>query len=202
MTHGHFRAQTGWVRAVIAWAYGVLTPQLRGGPSWIDTDLYDFDAKSEQDAGPEQVKAMIRTLLADRFKLVAHRDTQELQAYALVIGKNGSKMQEAKQGNKNYINWTGSGQVEFTECNLLGLINVLSGALGSPVIDETGLKGLYSFKLEFTDPRAPQPAGAADADARPSLFAAVQDQLGLKLESRKGPAEVLLIDHIERPSEN
>jgi uncharacterized protein (TIGR03435 family) len=202
VTHGHFRAQTGWVRGVIAWAHGVLSPQLRGGPSWIDTDLYDFDAKSDQDAGPEQIRAMIRTLLADRFTLVAHRETQALQTYTLVIGKNGSKMQEAKQGTKNYINWTGSGQVEFTECNMLGLINVLSGVLGSPVNDETGLKGLYSFTLAFTDPRAPQPPGAAEADARPSLFAAVQDQLGLRLESRKGPAEVLVIDHIERPGEN
>jgi bla regulator protein blaR1 len=145
---------------------------------------------------------MLRTLLADRLKLVAHRETQELQAYTLVIGKNGSKMQEAKQGNKNYINWTGLGHVEFTECNMLGLINVLSGVLGSPVIDGTGLKGLYSFELEFADPRVLQATGAPEGDARPTLFAAVQDQLGLKLESGKGPAEVLVIDHIERPSEN
>ncbi len=187
VSHGQFRAQTGWVRGVIAWAHDVLAVQVRGGPSWIDSDLYDFAANAaDKDAGPEQIKAMIRALLADRFKLVVHHETQELQAYTLVIGKNGSKMEESTEGKKNYINWTGSGQVEFTECSLLCLINVLSTTLGSPVIDQTGLKGQYTFKLEFTDPRAPTPRndGPPQADARPSLFAAVQDQLGLKLEAK------------------
>jgi uncharacterized protein (TIGR03435 family) len=82
---------------------------------------------------------------------------------------------------------------------MLGLINVLSSLLGSPVLDETGLKASYSFSLEFTDPRDPRPR---DANSRPDLFTAVQEQLGLKLEAKKGPVEVLLIDHIERPSEN
>ncbi len=202
VTHGRFKATNGWVRGVIAWAYGVLTPQVRGGPSWIDSDLYDFDARSDQqDAGPQQVQTMLQALLADRFKLVAHKETQEIQAYTLTIGKGGSKMEEAKEGTRNYINWTGSGQVEFVQANMLGLINVLSAVLSSPVIDNTGQKGLYNFKLEFTDPRVPQAPGAA-GDSRPSLFTAVQDQLGLKLESKKGPAEVLVIDRMERPSEN
>ena len=200
--HGQFKAATAWPRGVIAWAYDVLTAQVRGGPAWLDSERYDFDARSDQkDAGPKQVQVMLQALLADRLKLAVHRETQELQVYTLTIGKNGSKMEVSKDGFKNYINWTGPGQVEFTECNMLGLINVLTGMLGAPVIDQTGLKGQYTFKLEFTDPRlltAGQPAG----ESRPDLFTAVQDQIGLKLEGKKAPAEVLIIDHIERPSAN
>ena len=82
---------------------------------------------------------------------------------------------------------------------MLGLINVLSSLLGSPVLDDTGLKGSYNFSLEFTDPRDPRPR---EANSRPDIFAAVQEQLGLNLEAKKGPVEVLIIDHFERPSEN
>jgi uncharacterized protein (TIGR03435 family) len=97
-----------------------------------------------------------------------------------------------------YINWTGPGQLTLTG-PIEGLINVLSSSLGSPVLDCTGLKGSYNFSLAFTDPRDPRPR---DADSRPDLFAAVQEQLGLKLEAKKSPVEVLIIDHIERPQEN
>ena len=147
---------------------------------------------------------MVQTLLADRFKLVVHRESQETEVYTLVVGKKGSKMQEAKDGRKNYINWTGPGDVTFTECNVLGLINVLSGTLGSPVIDKTGLKGFYNFSLEFTDPRflRPQSGGQLPADSNPDLLAAVQEQLGLKLEMQKNPVDILVIDHIEMPSPN
>ena len=202
VTHGQFKAVTGWPRGVIAWAYNVLTAQVLGGPDWIDRDRYDFDARSERrDAGPEQVRSMLKGLLADRLKLAAHRETQQMQGYTLTIGKNGSKMQESTEGHKNFINWTGPGQVEFTECNMLGLINVLTGMLGAPVIDQTGLHGEYTFKLEFTDPRFLKAAQTAD-ESKPDLFTAVQDQIGLKLEAKRAPTEVLVIDSIERPTAN
>ena len=201
VTHGRFRAQTGYVRGVIGWAYHVLATQVKGGPDWIDREPYYFDARAENpDAGPDQIRAMLQTLLTDRFKLVAHRATQQAHVYTLAVGKNGSKMQEVKDGRKNYINWTGLGQVTFIENQtMLGLINVLSSLLGSPVLDDTGLKGSYNFSLEFTDPRDPRPR---EANSRPDIFAAVQEQLGLNLEAKKGPVEVLIIDHFERPSEN
>jgi uncharacterized protein (TIGR03435 family) len=203
--HGRFIAQTGYVRGVIGWAYDILASQVRGGPDWLDREPYDFEAKADNpNADENQIRAMIQTLLADRFKLAVHRQTQEAQVYTLVVGKNGSKMQEAKEGSKNYINWTGMGQVAFTECNMLGLINVLSGMLASPVLDKTGLEGLYNFKLEFTDPRFPPPKGGSQLslESRPDIFTAVQEQLGLRLESTKGPVEFLVIDHVERPSGN
>jgi uncharacterized protein (TIGR03435 family) len=111
--HGRFIAQTGWVRAVIGWAYNVLpAAKVHGGPTWIDRDLYDFEAKAEDpDAGPDQIRAMIQTLLVDRFKLVVHRETQQEQIYTLVVRKNGSKMQEAKEGRRDHIDFTGPGQI-------------------------------------------------------------------------------------------
>jgi bla regulator protein blaR1 len=205
VTHGRFKADAGWVRGVIAWAYNILAVQVRGGPDWIDSDRYDFIARTEgADIPPDQVRIMLQALLADRFKLTAHRETRELTAYTLVVGKNGSKMEEAKNGRRNFINWTGRGQVTFTECNLLGLVNVLSSTLGSPVVDKTELKGQYNFKLEYTDPRGMRPGsdGQLPTDSFPDIFGAVQQQLGLKLEAQKAPVETLVIDHIERPSEN
>jgi uncharacterized protein (TIGR03435 family) len=147
---------------------------------------------------------MVRTLLADRLKLVVHRDSKEMQAYTLIVGKGGSKMQEAKEESKPYINWAGKGKAVFTKCNMLGLITVLAGALGSPVRDSTGLKGFYNFSLEFADPgdQRVQNGGQTQVDSAPDIFTAVQEELGLKLESNKGPVEVLVIDHVERPSEN
>jgi uncharacterized protein (TIGR03435 family) len=153
--HGRFIAQTGWVRAVIGFAYNVLPPvKVHGGPTWIDTDLYYFEAKADDpSAGPDRIRAMMQTLLVDRFKLVVHRATQEEQVYTLVVGKNGSKMQEAKDGRRGRIDYTtGPGKIIFTECGLAGLTNALSNMLESPVLDNTGLKGFYNFSLEYVDP--------------------------------------------------
>jgi uncharacterized protein (TIGR03435 family) len=179
--------------------------QVHGGPAWLDTERYDIVAKAQSaDADYGQIKEMMRSLLADRFKLVVHRETQDLHVYTLVIGKNGSKMQEAGDGKKSYVNWLGPGHVVFTEGNMLGLINVLSGALGSPVVDKTGLTGLYNFKLEFTDPRFQRQGNGSQSpvDSPPDIFGAVQDQLGLRLEAKKGPVDVLVVDHAERASAN
>jgi len=124
---------------------------------------------------------MLQTLLTNRFKLIAHHETQEGQIYTLTVGKNGSILQDAKEGRKNYINWTGPGQVTFTEnSTLLGLVNILSSLLGSPVLDPR--------------PRQTDPA--------PDLFTAIQEQLGLRLQAAKGAVEVLVVDHMERPTAN
>jgi len=206
--HGRFGAQVAQVRAVIGWTYGVRGPTLvHGGPDWLDREPYDFEAKAgNPDANEDQIWAMVRTLLADRFKLAVHRETHEAQVYALVVGKSGSKMQET-EGQKNYINWMGPGQVVFSEADTSGLISILSSMLESPVLDKTGLKGFYNFKLEFTDPQLQkrlqsQNGGQLPLETRPDIFAALQEQLGLKLDGTKGPVEIVVIDHVERPSQN
>jgi uncharacterized protein (TIGR03435 family) len=200
VTHGRFKAETGYVRGMIGWAHHVLAAQVKGGPDWIDSEPYYVDARAENpEAGPEQIRAMLETLLADRFKLTVHRETQEGQVYDLVVGKNGPKLEDAKDGRRNLINWTGLGQVTFTEnSTLLGLINILSSLLSAPVLDKTNMRGSYNFSLHFIDPRFPHP----QQDDSPDLLTAVQEQLGLRLQAVKGPVEVLVIDHIERPSAN
>jgi uncharacterized protein (TIGR03435 family) len=201
VTHGRFRAEIGLVRGIVGYAYDVMGAQVKGGPDWLDREPYFVDARSEDSAaGPDQVRLMLQTLLADRFKMTVHRETQQGQVYKLVVGKNGSKLKDVKEGRKNLIEWSGPGQVTFTEnSTLLGLINILSNMLGSPILDETGLVGSHTFSLEFTDPRDLRPR---QADSRPDLLDAIQEQLGLQLQATKGSVEVLVIDHIERPSTN
>jgi uncharacterized protein (TIGR03435 family) len=200
-SRGRFRAEIGFVRGVLALAYDVSPALIKGAPDWLDREPYNIDARAEDpQAGPDQIRVMLQALLADRFKLVVHRDTQQIQTYTLVIGKNGSKLQEAKSGRSNYINWSGPGRATFTEnSTLLGLTNVLSGVLESPVVDETGLKGTFNFSLDFKDPRDPRPT---QPDSSPDIFTAVQDQLGLQLQATKRPTDVIVIDHMERPSPN
>ena len=137
---------------MIAFAHGVHAAQVHGGPAWVDTEQYDVLAKAASpDAGPDQIKAMVRSLLADRFKLVVHRQTQELPVYTLVVGKNGSKMQDAKEGEKTQVAFVGGGHLVCTRTNLLGLIITLSNTIETPVIDKTGLTGFYDFTLEWRD---------------------------------------------------
>lgn len=203
-SHGTFTAHDAWVRAMVAVAYGVHAAQVHGGPAWIDTEQYDVMAKAESaDAGLDQMRPMLRTLLVDRFKLAAHHETKEGPIYTLSMGNSGSKMQEARDTEKTYVSAVARGHLVCTRINMLGLVIMLSNTLGTPVIDKTGLTGFYDFSLEWTDPLArPANGSAQPADAPPDLFAAVQDQLGLKLEAAKGPVEVVVIDHIEKASEN
>ena len=121
--HGRFIAQVGWVRGVIGYAYNVLPAvKVHGGPAWIDTDRYSFQAKAEDpNAGPDQIRAMMQTMLVDRFKLVVHRETQQEQVYTLVVGKSGSKMQEAQDGRRAHVDSPGPGQIVCTECPLMAL---------------------------------------------------------------------------------
>lgn len=205
VSHGRFKAEVAVLRSVIGWANGVPGVQVHGGPEWVDREAYRFDAKAENaEAGPDQIKMMLETLLEDRFKLSVHRETREGRIYTLIVGKNGPKMEEAKSEGMPFGNWTGPGKATFTHMNLLGLVNVLSSMLEAPVVDKSGLKSFYNFKLEYEDPRfqRAQTGTQPPADSGPNIFTAVEEQLGLKLEASKGPMEVLVIDHIERPSAN
>jgi uncharacterized protein (TIGR03435 family) len=201
VTRGRFRAEVGYVRGMVSFAYNLMPTQVKGGPDWLDREPYFVDARAEDpEAGTDQIRLMMETLLKERFKLAVHRETQQANVYKLVVGKSGSKLQDAKGGVKNYINWTGLGQVTFSEnSTLLGLINVLSSLLGSPVIDETGITGSHNFSLQFKDPRDLRPR---QADSPPDLFDAVQEQLGLQLLATKASVDTLVIDHMDRPSPN
>jgi uncharacterized protein (TIGR03435 family) len=142
---------------------------------------------------------MLQALLADRFKLAAHAEKREMPMFALVIAKGGPRLITtnaigALSGGRGRISITGGDDA------LAVLAFELSWRLGRPVIDRTGLNGRYELTLNWTEDDVPSPA--ANTSGAPSLFTAIQEQLGLKLEATRGPVQVLVIDHAERPSEN
>jgi bla regulator protein blaR1 len=204
------------VKLLIQQAYGVKDFQIVGGPPWLGSERYDITAKPEAAATDDQVKVMIQSLLKDRFQLQFHRETKELPTYALVVAKGGPKLKESEgaggsgQGRGGQMRMMGRGHVEATGVPLSNLATQLANALGRSVIDKTGLQGDYDYKLDWTPDeaqggpmRGPGGESAAPADnPGVSLFTAVQDQLGLKLESTKGPVEILVIERAEKASEN
>jgi bla regulator protein BlaR1 len=234
---GRFVANSVTVRFLLQYAYRVKDSQISGAPSWIDSEHYDIEAKSDDSSADAQRKAtsdeegaqlrlMLQSLLADRFKLTLHHDTKELPIYALVVAKNGSKLHEsaatpddaAPPGPptpggpqpRHSIRMMGRGDLSINAESLDMFTDLLSHQLGLLIVNKTGLKGNYDFKLKWTPdegqgqmPGGPPGDAAPPPDASgPTIFTALQEQLGLKLESQKGPMDTIVIDHVERPSEN
>jgi uncharacterized protein (TIGR03435 family) len=200
------------------------------GPDWMASARFDMVAKLPAGAPRSRIPEMLRALLEERFKLAIHRETREMPIYALVVGKNGPKMKEAEAdpnapapdaarsavrtsldcGPRGetvvpagwYMN-RGPGRVEAHSVNMASLVNMLGALLGRPVMDQTGLKGNYDFEMEYAPEGQPvTPAGGPDVNGV-SLFSAVQSQLGLKLDTKKGPVELIVVDHVKKiPAEN
>ena len=188
-----FTAMTATLKDLLAFAYNVRKFQISGGPVWLDSSEYDISAKSEGAATTEQTRLMLQSLLAERFKVAQHHETKELTAYSLVVGKKGAQLKEvASEGlgiglRKSQLNGRGA--------TIATLARVLSDRLGRPVSDQTGLKGFYDFTLTWAAEDSPDASG-------PSIFTAMQEQLGLKLDLSKAPVDLLVIDRAEKPSEN
>ena len=170
-------------------------------------DVVTVDIVAKPPAGYEhrQLQPLLRNLLADRFKLAVHHESKEAPAFALVVAKGGSKLHEATKP-RDFL--TGRpGLIECARVSIAQVATVLARLLGSPVVDETGLTAMYEVKLEWT-PDQTSPATSADEQKEapepgPSLFAALNDQLGLRLQTRKVPVDVVIVDHMERaPTEN
>jgi uncharacterized protein (TIGR03435 family) len=156
---------------------------------------------------------MLQALLADRFKLTIHRETKNLPIYSLVIAKGGSKLQEAHLDGRpeDHMIRVGRGELTAPGIRLEDFAHILTQQTGRTVVDNTGLKGHYDLKFHWTPDQgeafdgpggSTSPESSISSDMPPSIFTAIQEQLGLKLESRKGPVEILVIDHVEKPSEN
>jgi len=200
---GRVAATASTLMDMITNAYSLRYDQVSGGPGWATSDHYDIDAKPPGDAAPtaDQARQMMQTLLAERFHLKVHRESREVPIYALVVAKNGPKLKasapDAAPGG--FVRATDKGQhMEATKGTMERLASQLSHTAGRPVIDKTGLTGTYAYTLDwFPSDRIPSP----DSNL-PSMFDALQDQLGLRLESTKGPQEILVIDRAEKPSEN
>jgi uncharacterized protein (TIGR03435 family) len=205
-----YRAQNVPVKLMISLMYRVSMRQITGGPGWLDTDLYDVDAKADHSYNLDDLHAMFQNLLADEFKLKFHKEIKEGPVYALVVDKGGSKMKvnDSEQDFKIPINGGRDGVIVGTRvpmkyfCWWLGLVLQRDQR---PVIDKTGLDKNYDFALSFAPDLPPNvptenlPPGLLD---RPTIFDALKQQLGLKLEAEKGPVEYYAIDHVEKPAEN
>jgi uncharacterized protein (TIGR03435 family) len=206
------------LRMMISFAYDMeLHDQINGLPDWADSASYDLVAKVAESDGeafrkllPRQRNPLLQPVLEDRFHLKLHYQTKDLPAYALVIAnpRNGPKLTAVEPSiaanglpDPGAIHNIGRNQIKAEAAPITILISVLTQQLGRPVVDRTGLNGRYDFTLKWT-PDLNSAASTADADAGPSLFTAVQEQLGLKLDSTKAPAQVLVVDHAERPTDN
>ncbi len=191
----------------------VMDDQLTGLPPWANSDRYSLDAKMDEDTAAAFKKltpdergktqdAMLQAVLADRFQLKLHTETRELPIYNLIIAKGGLKLTESPK-DKNYGYSVGPGKMSGNGIEMDSLAYSLSNEVGRIIVDKTGLTGKYDIDLKW-QPDAMQagPNASAGADALPDLFSALQEQLGLKLEPAKGPVDVYVIDHAEKPSEN
>ncbi len=200
---------------LIGFAYGLHPKQVIDAPDWASKDKFDIDAQPDGEGAPsdKQWKAMVQKLLVERFKFTFHRDKKELSVYVLSVAKTGPKLTKS-DGDPNglpglffralgALNARNATIGEFATMILQGTV------LDRPVLDQTGITGRYDFTLNWTPDdsqfggmgaKIPPPTDSATAP--PALYTAIQEQIGLKLDATKAPAEVLVIDHVEKPSEN
>jgi uncharacterized protein (TIGR03435 family) len=210
-TANGYEARNYSVRGLIAQAYEINSSyQLVGSPTWASEEPFDLEARLDDDAiaayrklsdreRKEQAAPMLRSMLADRFKLKVHHETRELPVYALVQAKSGFKLKQA-QGAENLYGMSTNWGLISVRGGPIGarFIVGLSNFVGRIVIDKTGLTGYYDITLKWT----PDGSQTSDPNAPPDLFTALEEQLGLKLVPTKAPVEVLVVDHVERPTEN
>jgi len=221
----NFATRASSLNDLISFAYEVQSKQIVGAPDWMDKERYDIAAVPEQEGAPspEQIRIMIRKMLTERFKLTFHHDKRDLSAYVLTVGKGGYKLSPTQvKGTLPGIGMRpGTGGVMLNMINatipdFTGFLQIL--VLDRPVVDKTGIQGRYDFQCTFTpdesqfgghSPLPPPPAGGpaggtvdAAATAAPSLYDALQQQLGLKMTAERTAVDVIAIDHVEKPSAN
>ena len=202
------------IRFLMAFIYDVHDKQIVGAPAWLGSEQFDIQGVADTPDAPNlpQLKIMLRKLLADRVQLKFHRETREVSAYVLTVAKNGAKLEESKEGTDVIGSFLGrpSRGMKGRNLTMVDFARLLqSGILDRPVVDRTGLQGRYDFLLkwtpdesQFTQVGARIPPPTDSADAPPGLFTAMGEQLGLRVTAEKTPVEVLVIDRIEKPSEN
>jgi uncharacterized protein (TIGR03435 family) len=216
---GIFRTLNTTLNDLIKFAYGVHPKQVAGAPAWADSDKFDVEAKPNKPGMPsvDQMKTMLQGLLADRFSLAFHKDKKELSAYAITVVKSGVKIKKEENANIPVPGFGGLPQRGFNARNatLAEFASVLQAQfMDLPVIDQTGLGDTrYTFMVKFTPDPGMRPFGgagappeaqpaAADPDAPPDLYSAMEQQLGLRMQKTKAPVDVMVIDKIEKPSGN
>ena len=204
--HSHSRTNPGRLSAqmtaksLIEMAYGVKEFQVSGGPGWLDHDNYDFEATTGEPTKflPGVLEQYLQSLLEDRFHLKFHRETKEFPTYVLVVAKGAPKLTPHSGDEGTGTNSHGNGvkiTMTGTKLSMAGFASFLARETDRPVIDETGIPGEFDVKMEWSPDQSEGSPG-------PSIFTALQEQLGLRLASSKGPVEIIVIDSLEKPSEN
>jgi len=178
------------LKNLIEAAFGVRDYQF-SGPGWLGSERYEVVAKPPAGYTHAQFQPLFQTLLADRFKLRTHRETKEMGVYELVVAKSGTTLKEST-GPRTFFT-SRPALISGTRVSMRELAAALTGLLNRAVFDRTGLTGVYDVRVEWTP-------DSATGDPGVSLFTAIQEQLGVKLESGRGPVDVLVIDHVERPT--
>jgi uncharacterized protein (TIGR03435 family) len=193
------RYSNATLKLLIAIAYRLDSRLIQGGPAWLDEQPYDLAARLPAGTSKDLVPSMLQTLLAERFKLAVHRETKEQRAYFLVVGKNGTKLKAAQKTEEQDVQHVRGDHpaAQILRGSMIGhslalgpFASSLAHVLGTQVVDRTGLPGTFDINLTWTPEDSPETG--------PSLFTAIQEQLGLKLEPGKAPVEVLLVDRAER----
>ena len=195
---GRLTVTNDTLKQLILVAFDVKDFQIEGGPRWLDSDRYDIVATtgSSEQITNQQLRPLLQALLADRFQLKAHRETKEMSIYSLVVAKNGPKLTEHTGGGAGDSSTNPStGNIRAANVTMTTLANSLSQVMGRPVIDNTDLKTNFDYKLVWAPPEQMN-------STAPSIFTALKEQLGLRMESTKGPVEMLIIDSAEKASEN
>ena len=219
--HGHFVAINATPMQLLQYAYGLPDSRILGAPAWTRSLKYDIEGKSDPALADRlailpyaeakvQLLKMVQSLLADRFHLAAHTGSRELPVYDLVVGKGGAKFTKVKDEGTTIDSATRSGistiTIKSSSHAMADLAEILFRYTGRIVVDKTGLRGNYTINLKFApdDARSavPNTETSSAPDTGPSVFTALKEQLGLELKSGKGYVDVLVIDHIDPPTEN
>jgi uncharacterized protein (TIGR03435 family) len=196
------------LRAIMMFAYGIHPRQILEAPAWADTDYYDINGQPDEPGvtNMDQMRGMYRKLLSDRFQLTSRNEKRDLAVFVLSVGKNGPKIARSERGLNASPDQTmnGAGNLAESNATMAEFAWMLQFAvLDRPVLDQTKLEGRFDFLLRWTpDPASGRARPTDNPSPFPDLFTAVQEQLGLKLEATKAPADVLIIEKVGRPSEN
>ena len=199
LPHGRLIATNITVMELIRFAYTMKDYQISHAPRWLDSDRFDINAKTAESKRTvlDDLKSQIRQLLEERFQLAIHRETKPMPVYLLTVAKGGPKLKRHDEG-KGSGTRNRCGHLTGTRLTMDTIATALSRHFERDVLNRTQLEGKYDFELDWTPDTGPCP----DAEPRPSIFTAIQEQLGLRLEPSKGPVGILIIDHIAHPSEN
>jgi len=211
--NGGLRTENTNTMALLTFAFDVRDYQIIGAPGWVNADRFNIIATADQpeampgpnmkrdemEASFARQRQRMQGLLLDRFNLVIKPETREMPIYSLLIAKGGAKLTEAAEGPPNMR--MQRGRLMARGMTLDNLTNALSTILGRPVANDTGLTARYDFEFEWT-PDTPATDDGVPGDGPPTIFTAIREKLGLRLESKKGPGKVYVIERIEKPSEN